>query len=169
LGQQALELVEGAVVAALEAGLVAGEIEQRVEFTDSEAVDISEALGGVAGSYCRIVAAGKAVHFRVEVGGFGGADAAETPHGGKHLLDLEGFGRGAGLVFVEEFGAESFESRAILDGEEKVVAGEAVLDGVIACGGFAGFGFRAGAFAVSVVGLDLVQGCHGCRSPGLGV
>jgi hypothetical protein len=157
-GLEALEFVEGAVEAALDAALVAG---QGGEFVRVVAEDASFALVGlepVEGSLQPVLGFGEAA---VEQAGFHGADAAEAPGSDSHGLDEVEFGLAFGLVVVEERIEELIELLLVLVGDDVVLGGEAVLDG-IAGGTSLAFGGK-GAVAEGAVlpaGFDLTFRWH---------
>jgi hypothetical protein len=98
----------------------------------------------------------------IEGGGGGRADAAEAPGGGDDALDQEDLGGGGGLVFVEQGLAELFEGGLVFDGEDQLLGGEAVGEGVEGGAGFAFGGLGSGgAEGVEAVGGDLTFGSHG--------
>ena len=142
---EALELVQGAVIGALPAGVVAGErVEDVAVAAEIGVVGFAELavfeaahVGGV------VVAAANEADF--EGLGFGGLDAAELPEGedeARGELELEGAGGSeVGVEVVVEVGEFGGRFEAVEDGGVGV---EAVLEGVGTDGEFAGYGDGAG-------------------------
>jgi len=151
LGLKAIEAIEAAVegtLGGIHTGLEADELVAGV------AEDVAEGSG------------------RVEVGGVGqfvldelGFEDAETAHEADGVNDaFEGVALigGDGLVVFVVLGAEDFEGRGILTGEEYGLGVDTGLEGIEAGAGLALGGARAGgALGVEAVGLDLLVGCHG--------
>ena len=90
----------------------------------------------------------------VEQVGFQGGDAVEAPGGVGEFLGELGFGRGGGLVFVEELAAVLLVGGLIFGGQDSGAAGEAVAEGVA---GGTGFAFR-GAGAGGLLGVGAING-----------
>jgi len=161
-GLDALELVEGAVEGALDAGFVAAEgVEDAGGGTGVPAEDVGEFvfLGEVVvvGFEVRLVV-GEA---EIEEAGFDSAAAGEAPLGHDGLVDEGGFEGAGGLEVIEEGVEEFVEGLFVLAVDDGVVGGESVFEGIEANGGLAFGGFGAGAeLGVAAVGVDLCFGCH---------
>ncbi|HEY4365454.1 MAG TPA: hypothetical protein VGN17_31120 [Bryobacteraceae bacterium] len=89
---------------------------------------------------------GLAGHFELEAGGFDAPEAEESPAGGDHDLDQEGFGGVSGLELEEEGGGEVVEA----------VGGLAVEEDGGGEGGVGGGGFEGGGWG----GEGFTLGCH---------
>jgi hypothetical protein len=161
-GLEALELAEGAVEGALDAGFVAAQEGQGVGAADVALVEIGEA--GARGQ--ALVALGDIFGVigpaELEEATFDEAEAAETPGGHDDLLDEEGLEGADGLELVLEGLAGFVEFVHFLAFDANVFGGEAVGEGVLADDGLALGGFGTGALlSVLAISVDLLLRCHG--------
>ena len=143
-GLQLQKHVEGAVVGAAGAALIAREVFH---------------FHGQAGFAASLV-------FAEERSVFHAADADEAPLVEGHGVDQEGLGFRVRLPVVIESGEEVIKRGLVFTGENDVPAGEAVFGAILRDALFAFRRLRAGGFlGVEAVGLDLFAGCH-CGSDG---
>jgi hypothetical protein len=157
-GLEALELVEGAIKGALDAGFVAAEGGEGVGALPEHVGEA--AAGGEVGVLLLDVclAVGET---EVEETGFEAAKAAEPPLGHDDLMDEGGFEGAGGLEVVEEGVAEFVEGIVVFVEDGGVFGGEAVLECVEANGGLAFGGDGAGAeLGVTAIGGALFAGGH---------
>jgi hypothetical protein len=106
----------------------------------------------------------------VEEGGFEQRDTVEAPRGVGEFVGELGFGRGGGLVFVEELAAVALVVGGVLCGEYGRAAGEAVGEGVEGGTLFAGGGAGSGRETrVDPVGAMARLGGLGASAGGLGI
>jgi hypothetical protein len=157
-GLEALELVEGTVEGALDAGFVAAEGGDGLGVSPE---DVGEAAAwGELGVLLLdvLLVVGEA---EIEEAGFEAAAAVEAPLGHDDLVDEGGFEGAGGLEVVEEGVAEFVESIFVFVEDGGVFGGEAVLEGIKANGGLAYGGFGAGAeLGVPAVGGALFASSH---------
>jgi hypothetical protein len=95
------------------------------------------------------------------VAGFGDLAALDAPEAGDDLVAEAVFDGVFGVEVVEESRAEGVELFGVLGGDEKVAAGETVLEGVAAGAGLALAGAGSGGLlGVAAIGFDLTFGAH---------
>ncbi len=161
-GLDALELVEGAVEGALDAGLVAAEgVEDAGRGTGVPAEDVGEFVF-VGKADVAVFEVPLAVdEAEIEEAGFDGAAAGEAPLGHDDLVDEGGFEGAGGLEVIEEGVEEFVEGLVVFAADDGVIGSEAVFEGIGADGGLALGGFGAGAvLGVAAIGGDLFVGGH---------
>lgn len=156
--QERFEFAEGAgVLKAKVAGIALEQVERVAGAVDQRLKGDGGAEEFIGGFELLLHGGLGAQHFGIDPGGFDVPEAAETPAGGGHFFDEEGFRRGGGLETVEEGLGEFAEVLFIFIGEEHgAVGGEAVAEGVVAGAGFAFGSDRSTGFgAVAAGGFDL--------------
>jgi hypothetical protein len=161
-GLEALELVEGAVEGALDAGFVAAEgFEDAGCGTGVPAEDVGEFVcvdEAVVVGFEVLLVVDEA---EIEEAGFDGAAAGEAPLGHDDLVDEGGFEGAGGLEVIEEGVEEFVEGLFVFAVDDGVFGGEAVFEGIEANGGLAFGGFGAGAeLGIAAIGGALFAGCH---------
>jgi hypothetical protein len=157
---ETLQLVEGAVESALQAGLVAGEVLHDVVPGHIEAQDPGDALGGVRAGRL-VVVFGVAVDAIGDVGGLQGAAAAEPPGGLDEVAGEERFQGAEGRQGLPKLAGVKVEGGGVFGGDHGLAGSEPVFESVAAGAGLALRGFGAGgALGVVAVGLDLTVGGH---------
>lgn len=140
IGLEGAELMEGAVIGALGAGLVA-----------TEAFD-----GGGVGA----VAEGIAIAGSGELG-FETAEAVEVPSGVEELAESDGFDGALGSELGEERILKGVEFLAFIIADDEVAGGEPVTGCVLPNASLAGDGAGAGGvLGVGLIGDGLCRGCH---------
>jgi hypothetical protein len=166
-GLEAQKLMMGAEEGALGAGFVAGQDGEGVGRAGVAEKDAGEAVGGGKSLVFVVDVFGVIDQAEVEGAGFQTAEAAKAPGGHDDLLDEEGFDGADGLVLLFEGQLDCVELVRVFDGDDGVLGGEAVFEGVEADGGLACGGLGAGGFeGIGAVGVDLLLGSHGWRSLG---
>jgi hypothetical protein len=155
-GLEALELVEGAVERALDAGFVAAQGGEGVG-----TADVAQEVIGEAGARPHVLvipvdSSGVIDRAELEEATFDEADAGETPGGHDDLFDEEGLDGAGGLQFVLEGLAGGVELVLVLALDAGAQGGEAMRQCILADGGLALGGFGAGALlSVLAIGVDL--------------
>jgi hypothetical protein len=116
----------------VELALVSG-FEAELEGEDSGVVgEVAEGDGGEDGSSGEgRVRFGGARHFEFEAGGLHAPEAEQTPAGGDHDLDQEGFGGVAGVELEGESGGEFVEALAGFAVQDQSAGKGVVASGVL--------------------------------------
>jgi hypothetical protein len=158
-GLDALNLVESAVKDALEVGLMTAEVGEGVAAGDVVVIDETDVVGGVVVPLEAVLQVVDAlvVEARLE-----DAEAAEAPGGHGEVADqlvLDGASRGQ---VIPKRLPEALELGRVFGGQEDLLGGETVSDGVQGGARFAfgGAGSRALA-GVATIGFDLFFCGHG--------
>ena len=147
---EALELLEGAIVAAL------GGIDAAME---AGQVLLAEDEGAAGGD--KVFLGAPLLHAVLPDLGLGFAEAAELPIGGYEGIDEEAAIGGGGLEAVVIFEGEGFEGAGVLAGDDVGVGVNAGFEGIEAGNGLAFGGTGAGGFLrIEAVSLDLVESRH---------
>ena len=164
-GPEALELVEGSVERALDAGFIAGQDGERVGVTDVAEEDGGEAVEAGEAPALVVKAAGVFGQAELDGGGFHTTDAAEAPGGHDDLLDEEDFDGAEGLVMLFVRLGDFLELVFVFEREDGVLGGESMFEGIEANGGLARGGLgTSGVEGVGAVGVNLFLGGHSGRS-----
>lgn len=145
------ELAIALVVRALGGGEVALEGWERVACVFEHVRDDAAFGGGI----------GQAEEHVLEGGGFEAGDALNAPAGLDHLIHEKRLVLAGGNEVGGQALGEAVEVGLVLVGEDGEGGGESVLRAVMAGGGFAWFGTRAGAeLGVFLIGCGLRGRCH---------
>jgi hypothetical protein len=156
VGLEALELVEGAIEGALDAGLVAAE---GGEGLGVAAEEVGQCLVGVEVGVIGFEVLPVFVVAEFVDPGFEFAAAGEAPLGHDDLVDECGFEGSDGQEMVEEGTEEVVESLFVFVEDDGVLGSEAVFEAIEANGGLAFRGFGAGAeLGVAAIGGALFAG-----------
>jgi len=160
-GLEAQKLMVGAEEGALGASFVAGQDGEGIGAAGVEAEDVGEALAVGDVLEFLVHAFGVFDQAEVEGTGFHAADAAKAPGGNDDLLDEEGFDGADGLVMLFVGLADDVELFPVFEGENGVLSGESMLEGIEPDGGLTLGGLGAGGFeGIGAVGVDLFLRRH---------
>jgi hypothetical protein len=157
-GLEAQKLVMGSEEGALGTGFIAGQDGEGARAAGVAEKDVGEAVAG-----CEVVhVVGVFGQAEFEQAGFQAADAGEAPGGHDDLLDQKDLdGADGPVVLLVGFG-EFLELAIVFEGDDGVLGGEPMFEGIQANGGLAFGGLGAGGFeGIGTVGVDLFLGSHG--------
>jgi len=185
-GAEKLELVEGAVIGALEGVLIADQLGEGVSAAGIADPGQGDGVGGagfvrrqrgflIGAQHASLEGAeevgiiGAQAGVGTENARFHGGEALEAPRSEHHAIDQELFGLGGGPVEAAEPPAEPGEGGGILAGQEDIGGEGPMPKGIEANDGLTGRGPGAGGFeGVAAVGIDAGLRSHRVFGTGTG-